>query len=627
MSTTNDVPATSPVESLARLGPGKKLAIWALFLVIVYLARDFFFTAFMTFLFCYLTLTVVGWAMNRLSPHQGRPRLRRLLTVGVFVLTPLLLLAAGALLGPRLLEQGHRLGGWLSQTTPEAEVSHLLEGFVGPYEFRQQFGDPQDDRYQQALEEFRAKGQSHVAAYNQFPKLEAWVEGGFSRQFAEQERNRIRARLTSEGTSSKQFEHWFLHDKVPELQAQAREQVPDKGRPSDQVPPLVRAAASVEPEQLLRQVRRDPAVLSALRKEWFEDELEKGVRSARASPAYQEQFRGYYDKQRESSAIPIPYTFDQYAELQEIRPRGGKAFGEAVEKMRPSAPDEGEARLRADFEAAKKHELFQQWWSTSSPAQLIQHQLRTRVSGNGAERFERVFASLINVPLDVGTALLLSIFICIDFPNLSRGFRRLRDTWLRDVYDEMAPVLTSLAHLIGRSMHAQGLIALCNATLIFLALRVLGVEHDFLLSLAVFVLCLVPTLGAALSLVFVSLVALVQPGGGPILALKAAAAVVLVMLVESFVLSPRILGRMMELHPVLSIAILPVAQYFFGIWGLILAIPVAVYVVHVLILRRGLPGKIGRLAAAGAPSEPDASEAPLRPGGVAEPEEMALPRA
>jgi hypothetical protein len=44
------------------------------------------------------------------------------------------------------------------------------------------------------------------------------------------------------------------------------------------------------------------------------------------------------------------------------------------------------------------------------------------------------------------------------------------------------------------------------------------------------------------------------------------------------------------LHPVLIIALLPVAQYFFGIWGLILATPVAVYVIHVLILRRGLPG-------------------------------------
>jgi predicted PurR-regulated permease PerM len=46
----------------------------------------------------------------------------------------------------------------------------------------------------------------------------------------------------------------------------------------------------------------------------------------------------------------------------------------------------------------------------------------------------------------------------------------------------------------------------------------------------------------------------------------------------------------MELHPVTLITVLPLAQYFFGIWGLILATPVAVYVVNVIILERGLPG-------------------------------------
>jgi predicted PurR-regulated permease PerM len=84
--------------------------------------------------------------------------------------------------------------------------------------------------------------------------------------------------------------------------------------------------------------------------------------------------------------------------------------------------------------------------------------------------------------------------------------------------------------------------------------------------------------------------ALLQPGGGLVLALKVTGAVVIIILLETFVISPRILGRMMELHPVLLLALLPLAQYFFGIWGLLLATPIAVYVVHVLILGRGLPG-------------------------------------
>ena len=81
------------------------------------------------------------------------------------------------------------------------------------------------------------------------------------------------------------------------------------------------------------------------------------------------------------------------------------------------------------------------------------------------------------------------------------------------------------------------------------------------------------------------IVALIQPGGGVGLAAKVSLAVAGVAALETFVFSPRILGRMMEIHPVLIIAILPLAQYFFGIWGLILATPVAVYVIRELILR------------------------------------------
>jgi len=285
--------------------------------------------------------------------------------------------------------------------------------------------------------------------------------------------------------------------------------------------------------------------------------------------------------------------------LRNSRPQGMKAFGDALEKISPSQGEDAEAKARADFEAAKQHELFQQWWGSSGTARVIRHGLEGFVGAGHPEKLDRHLAALVNIPVSLSTALLLSLFICIDFPNLRRGIQGLRQTWLREVYDEMAPAFTSLGHLIGRAMHAQGLIALCNAVLMFVALSLLGVAHPVLLSGAVFVLCLVPTLGMVLAWVLIAVVALIQPGGGVALALQASVAVLVVVLVETFVLSPRILGRMMELHPVLIIAVLPLAQYFFGVWGLILATPVAVYVIYELILGRGLPG--GAKPAAKAP--------------------------
>lgn len=566
----------------------KKLAIWGAFLAVVYLFRNFFFTAFMTFLFCYMALAVVDWGMRRLSPGKERPALRRLLAVGVFLLTPLALLGIGLLVGPRLVEQGQRLAGWLNSVTPESEAARVLEKYVGPYLFRQQFGGPGDPRYQKGLDEFKATGDRHVKAYLDFPHVETWVAGGFGKQFDDAERGRIQNRLAHEGTSSREFEEWFLKDKVPELQALAKKQVPDAGRSAVPIDPLVKAAATAPPDQLLQQARRDPAALAVLQPQWVQDTVERGLAAAKQSPAYLTQLRTYYDQRKAESPGVVSYTFDQYVELRNIRPKGPKAFGDALEKIDPTPAGQGESRERADFEAAKSHELFMNWWGSSSVAGFLRHHLGSEAMG--ADRVEKTVVSLLNVPLDVGTALLLSLFICIDFPKVKRGTQALRGTWLRGVYDEVAPAMHSLGQLIGRAFHAQGLIALGNAVMMYIALNIIGVEHPVLLAFAVFVLCLVPTLGTAIAGILIAAVALIQPDGGLALALKALIAVAVVILIETFVTSPIILGRMMELHPVMTLSVLPLAQYFFGVWGLILATPVAVYVIHEVILRRGLPG-------------------------------------
>lgn len=558
----------SPQFAAKRLAPAKpdwptrwkRLAIWSGFILLIYLTRDFFFLGFMTFLFSYSALTFVDWMMRRVSPGSDRPGLRRLITLGIFILAPAGLLIVGALIAPSIIAQGQRLAGWLSQVSPEAEVAGVIEKYIGPMEFRQAFGSPSDPRYQKALAEFKESGERHVAEYIEFPKVEAWIEGGFNRQFAESESNRIRARLLAEGTSSQDFERWFLTKKAPALDAKA------------------------QPEQLLQQARRDPANLAKLRDEWLTDSVTQALAASKTSPAYQLEFHKYFDDQRAQSPQTTPYTFEQYQELQSARARGAKAFGDAWEQLFPST--DGDAGIAADFEAAKKHELFQSWWGSNSTAKFIQHEIESHLSGDGGATAERFLSSLLNVPLDLTTALLLSFFICIDFTRLKQGVRRLRDTWLRDVYDEMAPAFANLALLIGRSMQAQGLIAICNATIIFLALELFGVEHAVLLGCIVFVLCLVPTLGMIMAWVLLVAVALLQPGGGIALALKVSATVVVVVALETFVFSPRILGRLMELHPVLIIAILPVAHYFFGVWGLILAVPVTVYLIQEVILRQ-----------------------------------------
>jgi predicted PurR-regulated permease PerM len=539
--------------------------------------------------------------MKRMSPDRERPTLRRLVTLSIFVLIPLVLLGLSIFIVPKLIAQGQRFVGWVSQANPETEMARILEQFFGPYQFRQQFGGPHDPRYQEALTRFRHSGESHVANYLEFSKLETWIEGGFNRQFTETETVRRRAHLLAEGTSSQDFAAWLINDKLPKLQAQAKNDEQAQ-RTSDS---LVAAVKNSTPNQLLVMVRQEPKLLAALQKEWIDESVASGVAAAKQSPAYAAQFREYYEQLRRQAPNSIPYTFEQFIQLQKTRPQGRQAFGKVVHEMGLADALDLETQLRLDFEAATKRALFESWWSTSSLAKAMRQQLETIMSGNNADRIEHWLTSLVNVPINLATALLLSFFICIDFPRLQQGGRRLRDTWLRGIYDEIVPALTNLGQLVGRAMRAQGLIALCNATLMFLAISYLGVQHAVLLSCCTFVLCLVPTLGLIMAWVLLVAVALLQPGGGLLLALQVTGAVAIVVSLETFVFSPRILGKMMELHPVLIIAVLPLAQYFFGVWGLILAMPVTVFVIHEVILDRAAPPEANDLTTQpDSPSEP-----------------------
>src|SRR5262249_5000930 len=211
--------------------------------------------------------------------------------------------------------QVQHLSGWLSQADPQTEVSRLVEGYVGPAEFRKTYGGPDDPRYQEALSEFKETGERYLPEYLGFPEIEAQVEGGFQKQFDGEEEARVRARLAREGTSSPAFADWFRQDKYPELKAQAQKELADKVRGAALADPLLRGAAAETPDRLLDQLRHEPALLARLRDEWVRETVAASLTAAKGSPHYQDQFRTYYEQRRAAQPKLLPYTFDQYVAL------------------------------------------------------------------------------------------------------------------------------------------------------------------------------------------------------------------------------------------------------------------------------------------------------------------------
>ncbi len=204
--------------------------------------------------------------------------------------------------------------------------------------------------------------------------------------------------------------------------------------------------------------------------------------------------------------------------------------------------------------------------------------------------FEESLGEIMRVPIQIVTSLVLAIFILIEWHGLKEDVVAMRQTRLRPIFDEIAPGMIALGKLIGKSFQGQAVIALFNAAMTFGALWMIGVEYKFILALMTFLFSFIPVVGVILSGIPIYAVAIFQPGGSLMMAVQVVIAIAVIHMIEGMILSPRIIGKIGHLHPVLVIGILLVAEHFFGMWGLILGVPIAIYLIRVLILKKAIPG-------------------------------------
>jgi predicted PurR-regulated permease PerM len=210
-----------------------------------------------------------------------------------------------------------------------------------------------------------------------------------------------------------------------------------------------------------------------------------------------------------------------------------------------------------------------------------------------AVQFQRVrqYAPTATVMLYRATAttllaLLFSFLILIDLNRIKSGIGRLRTSRVGDFYEEAAPPIARFGIVLGRAVEAQAAIAVVNTVLTLIGLLLLDIPLVAMLGIIVFVCSFVPVLGVFISTTPIVLVAL--NAGGPGLSLAAIALVIVIHAIEAYVLNPLIYGRHLKLNPVLTLIILYVGYHAFGLWGMLLGVPVARYFIHDVI---GVPGR------------------------------------
>jgi len=173
-------------------------------------------------------------------------------------------------------------------------------------------------------------------------------------------------------------------------------------------------------------------------------------------------------------------------------------------------------------------------------------------------------------------SLLFSFLIVLDLRKIKRGMTGLRDTKIGFIYDEVAENIAGFGQVLGRALEAQLFIAVCNTILTGIGIWILGLDNLLVLSTIVFFCSFIPVAGTFISSTPIALIAL--QSGGVSTMLIAIAIIMGVHALETYVLNPQIYGHHMHMNPVLVLIVLTIGGKLFGVWGLILGIPIVNYV-------------------------------------------------
>ena len=178
-----------------------------------------------------------------------------------------------------------------------------------------------------------------------------------------------------------------------------------------------------------------------------------------------------------------------------------------------------------------------------------------------------LITNILNALLDIVVIAVMSIYLVIDG---SRAARWLRANAPRPA--QMASVLDVLQRVVGGYIRGQFLLSLLIGILVGGGMTLFHVPYALLLGVMAFILEFIPVLGTLVSGAICTLAELTV---SPFIAVLVLCYFIVVHILEGDVIGPRIVGKAVGLHPVVSLAALIAGSELFGIWGALFASPVA----------------------------------------------------
>jgi predicted PurR-regulated permease PerM len=163
----------------------------------------------------------------------------------------------------------------------------------------------------------------------------------------------------------------------------------------------------------------------------------------------------------------------------------------------------------------------------------------------------------------------LAIYFLADWKRLNKGCLRLvpqkwRVEWQR--------LLQDINHVVRRFIRGDLIVAVVVGILTGIGVKLVGMDYALLIGIICGVFDLIPYFGPVIGAVPSILLGLTH---SPIMGLKIAIVIIVVQQLESDVISPKLMGDSVGLHPLLIVFVLLAGGELAGFWGMLFSVPIA----------------------------------------------------
>ncbi|WP_371414439.1 AI-2E family transporter [Jeotgalibacillus sp. R-1-5s-1] len=179
--------------------------------------------------------------------------------------------------------------------------------------------------------------------------------------------------------------------------------------------------------------------------------------------------------------------------------------------------------------------------------------------------------SIIGVITNIAIVIVTIPFVL--FYMLKDG-QKLPEQFLRFTPEEFRPegrkVLQDMDIALSSYIQGQLIVSFCVGVLLYIGYLIIGLEYTIVLALVAMLTNVIPFVGPFIGTIPAVIVGFIQ---SPLTALLVIIVVIAAQQIESNLISPQVMGKKLQVHPLTIIFLLLVAGSFGGLLGLIMAVP------------------------------------------------------